>query len=89
MSRHPDYLLDSLSSEQIAGWVAWLRREPRGDQRQDIRMALLRSDIRAPYISGPDDPEDLIPDLKYEPESKLDPETDALLNRLLAPVALL
>jgi hypothetical protein len=44
---HPDHLLRVLTSKQVAEWQAFLSLEPRGDVRQDIRMARLCQAVMA------------------------------------------
>jgi len=75
---HPDKLSRELTSREIAGWLAWHQLEPRGDRRSDIRMALLRGDIRAPNISGSETLASLLPD--FRPPEKLKPEVEALVD---------
>ena len=40
---HPDYLLDDLSSKQVAEWAAFDRLEPIGDYRMDYMIGQLTS----------------------------------------------
>ena len=42
---HPDYLLETLTSRQISEWEAYSRLEPFGEERGDLRMAILTSHI--------------------------------------------
>jgi hypothetical protein len=82
---HPDYLARHLTNRQIAGWLAWMKLEPRGDRREDVRLAILRSDVRAPYMSRSESPNDLLP--KYRADNvMLDPEVEQLVNDFLQPL---
>lgn len=40
---HPDFLLDSLTSEQLSEWEAYDKIDPVGTWRDDFRMARLAS----------------------------------------------
>ncbi len=38
---HPDYLIDMLTSKQLADWMAYASIETFGDQRADLRSAIM------------------------------------------------
>ncbi|MBN2024085.1 MAG: DUF4035 domain-containing protein [Pirellulales bacterium] len=42
---HPVHLLRELSSPQLAEWIAYYRTEPRGEDRDDWRIAKLAAEL--------------------------------------------
>lgn len=52
--------------------------EPRGARREDVRLAILRSDVRGPHMDRPEDANTLLP--KFRPEPPLDPEVEEAVN---------
>jgi len=70
--------MQHVTLRQIMGWMAWHQEEPRGDRREDIRLALLRADVRGPHVERPESPEDLLP--RFRENRPLSPEVDQLLT---------
>ncbi len=65
---HPDVLARHLSERQLAGWLAWSNKRPRGEAAENVRLALLRHDVRGQYREGSEDVADLMPFIEPEPE---------------------
>ena len=85
---HPDMLSSRLTLRQIAGWIAWLRREPRGDRRADVRSAVQTAYLRQPYFEGREDPETFL--VRFRDNTVIaDPQTAALVDAFLSPQPLL
>lgn len=81
---HPDYLKEKLSLRQIAGWIAWLRKEPRGDRRADARTAHQTAAFREVFIEGSEDPNNFL--LRFRDTTKIaDPEIDQMVDEFLSP----
>jgi len=72
-------LLEHLSWPQLAGWIAWLKAEPRGYRRDDMRAGLQAFQLARQWGHTGTDPEEFI--LRFTPlESQIsDPETAALV----------
>ena len=64
---------------QLAGWIAWLSREPRGDRRQDLRMALQTAHIRSAWVENDSPVESFLPNFQDARRAIFDPgTTDAI-----------
>lgn len=42
---HPDYLLNSLTSRQLAEWMAYYAVDPFGDQRGDLQAGIIAATV--------------------------------------------
>jgi len=49
LSRHPRYLLESLSSDEFADWLAYRKLFPSPQSRADINTALVRHSVLTPH----------------------------------------
>lgn len=80
---HPDELSKRLTKRQLAGWIAWLRKEPRGDRRADVRSAVQTAYLRQPHIEGEEDPLIFLPNFSAKVTID-DPEVDQLVDDFFA-----
>ncbi len=91
---HPDYLLASITSRQLAEWLVFLQIEPIGETRDDFRAGMICATV-ANYAgrqraegSEPAQPADYMPSLESQrpraPEPLLmdTPEAQADLIRM-------
>lgn len=83
---HPDQLTKHLNLWQLAEWIAWLRREPRGERRADLRSALASFRIHQSLVDDPMDPDAFV--LKFDGPISTDPETEQLIQDFFNPNAL-
>lgn len=56
-SAHPDLLAGVLTERQVAGWIAWMKKEPRGERRADVRSAVQTAYLRQVHVDGAENPE--------------------------------
>ena len=77
---HPDHLAAQLTPQQIAGWISWHTLEPRGSRREDIRLAMLRHDIRA--RETPETIESLLP--TFREQTQISSDTQKLIDGLFS-----
>ena len=83
---HPDFLARRLTLRQLAGWIAWLQKEPRGERRADARAALQTKHLRAPWVGQDEDPDAFRLRCRDAEPEITDPEVAALVDRFLQPL---
>lgn len=85
---HPDELAHRLNYRQLAGWIAWLRKEPRGDRRADVRAAVQTAYLRQIHSGEQEDPTTFLPQFS-ETTTIEDPEVEQLVDDFLSPQPLM
>lgn len=86
---HPDYLLEYMTQEQFADWVAFAQRQPWGFEVEDARHAMLLSLI-ANIAGGKTTPKDFSMHAHLNGEAGDDHEAQltSILGPLIKPDAL-
>lgn len=62
-------LLDEFDSHELAEWMAYYRLEPWGEERADIRAAIIARTIAATVSKEPPDLEAFLPFRDSEPQT--------------------
>ena len=84
---HPDALLGEISSRQFAEWMSWYANEPFGEQRADLRAAIVAAVMSNRWrgkSERPLKPLDFMPFLKKRQQTP--EEMRAVLRGVLASV---
>ena len=85
---HPKTLQKELNQADLADWIAWLRKEPRGHRRDDARSALQTAYIRQSLHGEKEDPESFL--LRFDDQIQFaDEETKQLVDDFFAPQPLI
>ncbi len=66
-------MLSEISSRDFAGWMAYSRLEPWGEERDDLRMGIIASTIanaNRPKNKKAYRPQDFMPDFEMETEEQ-------------------
>lgn len=58
---HPDELEKRLTMPQLCGWIAWMKRRPRGMRHTEAIVALQTAHLRAAWIEGEEDATKFLP----------------------------
>lgn len=61
---HPDHLSERLNRQQLAGWLAWLERRPRGARHLEAVMAHQTSALYSAWVEGEHPPSKFMPKWK-------------------------
>ena len=73
---------------ELAGWFAWMKREPRGDRRRDVNFAVLTAYLRQCWIEGKEDPSTFL--VRFDEDDVIDdPEVEQLVDEFLQPSAMI
>ena len=85
---HPKQLRKELNLADLADWIAWFQKEPRGHRRDDSRSALQTAYIRQAFLSEKEDPETFL--LKFDEKLLFkNEETKQLVDDFFAPQPLI
>lgn len=64
-------MLDRIDSRELSEWMAFYKLEPFGEDRADLRMAILAQVCASPYSKKPVKVEDFIPKFDGLPAKKV------------------
>lgn len=85
---HPKQLQKELNLADLADWIAWFRKEPRGYRRDDTRSALQTAYIRQALHGEKEDPETFL--LRFDEQMIFkDEATKQLVDEFFAPQPLI
>lgn len=57
---HPDVLKKQLTRVQLAGWLAWLHKRPRGERHAEIVSAFQTARLYSAWVEGEHNSKDFI-----------------------------
>ncbi len=80
---HPDYLIDMLTSKQLADWMAYASIETFGDQRADLRTAIMAASINNRWLGKHEKPSS---PMDYLPHYERPVQTPEQMHALMAGV---
>lgn len=60
--KHPDFLEDELTREQLKEWMAFHSLSPIGERRADLRLAIQTAHLRSCWVEASEvDPQEFMP----------------------------